>query len=394
MDHFDYGSLGEEKKVNKKKIIICVIIALVIIALITVGTLYVVREDFRNWVDVHILQKEVTQDDVSTIEFNSDANVEICAYDRYIGILSKNSFNIYNSAGKEEKTLEVPINDVIFNSSGRFLGIAEKGGQSIYLISGQDIAWENKIEGSITNIVVNKNGYMAVVISDTSYKTVVSVYNQTGKELFKIFLASTKVTDVSISNDNKYLALAEVDTSSSVIQSNVKIVSIENAQTDVDNSVTYIFNAEQNKLLTSIAYQDKDRLICMYDDSICSIHNEQSTEILNFADKKVAFSSIKLNNCIATVEEKSSGLFTADSELMVINTATLKENLYTVHDVAKEVHSYGDIVGLNLGAELHFINTNGWLVKRYVANQEISNFVFSDSIAGIIYRDKIDVLSL
>ena len=58
------------------------------------------------------------------------------------------------------------------------------------------------------------------------------------------------------------------------------------------------------------------------------------------------------------------------------------------------MYTYGNIIALNLGTEIEFINTDGWLVKRYVANQEITNIVVSDSIAGIIYRDKIEMINL
>ena len=51
-------------------------------------------------------------------------------------------------------------------------------------------------------------------------------------------------------------------------------------------------------------------------------------------------------------------------------------------------------MALNLGTEIEFINTDGWLVKRYVANQEITNIVVSDNLAGIIYRDKIEIVNL
>ncbi len=44
---------------------------------------------------------------------------------------------------------------------------------------------------------------------------------------------------------------------------------------------------------------------------------------------------------------------------------------------------------------MEFINTrSGWLVKKYVAEQEITNIVLSNSISGIIYRDKIEIINL
>ena len=381
-------------KINQsktKKIYGIILIIIVIIALISV---YIANTDIRSWIDVHILQKQLERNDVAIIDYNSDANVEICAYDKYIGVLSKNEFNIYNNSGKEEAKLEIPANNVIFSSCNKFLGIAENGGQEIYLISGQNLLWDNKIEGSISKICVNKNGYFAVVISDTSYKTIVSLYNPNGKELFKIFLSSTRVADITISNDNKYLALAEIDTSSSVIKSNVKIISVENAQTDTANSVNYIYNAETGKLLINLKYQEKNKLLCMYDDSIDIIQEKVNSELLKFTDKKISFASIELNNSVAIIEEKSTGLFTADSEVTFINTENQKENLYTTTDVTKEIYSCNDILALNLGSELHFINKGGWLIKKYIAGQEINKVYLAESIAAIVYRDKIEIISL
>ena len=327
------------KKISVKKIVIISIISVIILSVVVIVSTYFLNTRFREWADFNVLRKEMHRDDVASIEYNSDANIEVCAYDRYLGLLSKNEFIIYNGSGKEENKMEIPINNVIFNSSGRFLGIAEKEGQRIYLISGQNMSWEDKVEGNISKICVNKNGYMAVVISDTSYKSVVSLYNPNGKELFKIYLSSTRVSEITISNDNKYLALAEIDTTSSVIKSNVKVISIENAQTDTDNSIEYIHNAENGKLLTNIKYQEGNRLICMYDDTIDIIYNEENTELLNFSNRKLSFTTIEMNNNIAIIEEKSSGLFTADSEITLINTQDKKENMYTVEDVTKEIYS-------------------------------------------------------
>lgn len=394
MKDFFEAEVVEKKKLNAKKIIIVSVIVIVIIAMITTGIVYMINPDVQEWIDVNILRKEIEQDDVVSIEIDSESNAEICAYSKYIGVLSKNVLQIYNTSGKAEAELDIPINNVIFDSYNKFLCIAENGGKKVYLISDKSIVWENEIEGSISQICVNKNGYVAVVISDTSYKSVVSLFDNNGKELFKSFSSTARVASVSISNDNKYLALAEIDTSSSVIQSKVKVISIENAKTNEDESVIYIYEADTNKLLINISYKDKNRLVCMYDDSIDIIYNEECTTLVDLEERNVSFLSIDLNNTVVVVEEKSSGLFTADSEVSLINVTSQKESEYTVEEVAKEIYACGDNVALNVGSELHFINKSGWLVKRYLSTQEITNVVISEEIAGIVYRDRIDVISL
>ena len=385
---------NKEKKVNKKKIVILtIIIVFIVIAIITIG-LYSTNDKAREWIDKNIFRKEVLQDKVATIDLKENQDSNIYAFNKYIGILNKTKFSIYNSTGSQEKTLDLQISNPIWGSANRFLAIAENKGKKVYLISDKDIAWEAEVEGNISQVHVNKNGYVAVVIVDTSYKTVIKTYNPQGKELFNTYLSSTRAVDVSISNDNKYLAIAEVDTSGTMIQSSIKVISIDKASTDPTNSLENTYKGEENKLITNIKYQNKNKLVCMYTDSIHQIENGEDITLIDNQNKKVIFQSINLVNRACSIEEKSSGLFTADSLVNIVNIENHEIKQYTASSVTKELYTYGNIIAINLGTEVEFISTDGWLVKRYVANQEITNIVVSDSIAGIIYRDKIEIINL
>lgn len=385
---------NKEKKVNKKKIVILtIIIVFIVIAIITIG-LYSTNDKAREWIDKNIFRKEVLQDKVATIDLKENQDSNIYAFNKYIGILNKTKFSIYNSTGSQEKTLDLQISNPIWGSANRFLAIAENKGKKVYLISDKDIAWEAEVEGNISQVHVNKNGYVAVVIIDTSYKTVIKTYNPQGKELFNTYLSSTRAVDVSISNDNKYLAIAEVDTSGTMIQSSIKVISIDKASTDPTNSLENTYKGEENKLITNIKYQNKNKLVCMYTDSIHQIENGEDITLIDNQNKKVIFQSVNLVNRACSIEEKSSGLFTADSLVNIVNIENHEIKQYTASSVTKELYTYGNIIAINLGTEVEFISTDGWLVKRYVANQEITNIVVSDSIAGIIYRDKIEIINL
>lgn len=390
----DYWEETEQKKINKKKIIMITIIAILIIATVSISIVYYNYKPAREWIDKNLFRKEVMQDNVITIELKENQNTNIHAFNKYIGVLNKNEFIIYGNTGNKEKSLEVQISNPIFDSANRFLVMAEKTGKKLYFITDKDISWEAEAEGNITQVHVNKNGYVAVVTTDISNKTVVTMYNPEGKKMFKTYLPSTRTADVAISNDNKHLAIAEVDTSGTMIQSNIKIVSIEKASSDPTNSLENTYQGEADKLITNIKYQDKDKLICMYTDSIHIIENGIDSILMDNTNKKMIFQSIELSNHAVEIEEKSSGLFTADSVVNIINIENKGTKEYTVDSVAKEIYTYGNIIALNLGTEIEFINTEGWLVKRYIANQEITKIVVSDSIAGIIYRDKIEIINL
>ena len=84
--------------------------------------------------------------------------------------------------------------------------------------------------------------------------------------MFTQYLSTTRAIDVSISNDNRYLAIAEIDTSKTVLQSNVKIISIEKAEKNADDYLEKTYSSATGKLITNIRYQDKNKLVCMYTD--------------------------------------------------------------------------------------------------------------------------------
>lgn len=383
-----------KEKINKKTIGIIVIIAILLIAILAIVIVYCNNEEVREWIDKNVFRKEVMQDNASAIELKESETSNVYAFNKYIGVLNKNKFIIYGNAGNEEKTLEVEVSNPIFNSANRFLVMAEKKGRKLYLITDKEITWEAEVEGNISQVQVNKNGYVAVVITDTSYKTVISMYNPEGTPIFKTYLSSTRTADVAISNDNKHLAVAEVDTSGTMIQSNIKIISIDKASSEPTNSLENTYQGEPDKLITNIAYQDKNKLVCMYTDCIHIIENEQDSILMNQENKKMIFQSIELTNHAIQIEERSLGLFTADSVVDIINTDNKGTKEYAVNAVTKEIYTYGNIIALNLGTEIEFINTDGWLVKRYIAKQEITNIVVSDNIAGIIYRDRVEIINL
>ena len=217
----DYWKEPEEKKINKRKVMISVIVIVAIIVLLIITVIYINNKNVRNWIDVYILQKEKTQNNLPSIEIESINNTNICAFNKYIGILNKNNFEIYDNTGNKQNNLTIEITKPIFNSNNRYLGIAE------------------------------------------------------------------------------------VDTSGTMIQSNIKVISVDDAKNNAENSIKKTYNGENNELITNIKYQEKNKILCMYTNKITLIKEDGSIEIIQeYKDKKVSFASIDLENSSIKVEEK------------------------------------------------------------------------------------------
>ena len=349
---------------------------------------------FRRWCDENLLKREIYQKDTKMIELDGDENAQIYAYDKYICILRKKTLEFYNKMGSKVETIDIDINKAMFTSQGRYMAIAEENGQKFYLICGKEKLFENEIDGNISHVNVSKSGYISIVISNASYKSIIGVYNKKGTEVFKKNLVLSRVADVSISQDGKYLAIAEIDVSGILIQSRIQVVSIESAQTKPDEAVLYKYEAPIDKLILNIEYQEMGKIICMYNDSIEVLQEDKNSKLVELKDKNISFVTVGLNNRIATLEEISTGDFTSDTKVNIINPITTKSRQYISKNVAKSIKTYENKIAINFGTELHIIGINGLLIKKYISETEINDIVLTDSLLGVVYRDKIQIINL
>lgn len=394
MKLLEYNSYNTNKKnLNKKKVVISLVIILLLIIFCVLFVLYNKNNTTRAFIDNYIFRKNISSDNLPTVEFNSDDITAIYAYDKYIALLNKNSLTAYSSSGKKEFTIDLAIGTPIAATNGQYLVIGEKNSQKIYLVNGQNILWQKDVEGQIVRVAVNKNGYVSVVVTGTTHKNRVTTIDPNGKELFYTYFSDSTAIDVSISNDNKYLAIAEINTSENSLQSNVKIISMEAATSNPTNSVIYIYPANSGEIISYIKYQDKGKLVCMYDTSIHIIQDKSDTKIIDISSKKDLFADIHLKDNFMRITEKSSGLF-AEVVLEITDVYSQKVCTYTADSVPKSVIANYNTIAIFYGTEIDFVNTNGWLVKKYHSFQEIKSIVVGTNIAGIIYKDKLEILSL
>ena len=123
------------------------------------------------------------------------------------------------------------------------------------------------------------------------------------------------------------------------------------------------------------------------------IKDNKETQILK-KDDQTTFISGKLNNSVAYIKEEQKGIFDSSSILNIVNTSSNQTYTYNFDEIAKEMYTYGDVIGINIGTEMYFVRTNGLLLKKYISNQEITNVMMANNLAIIIYKDRIEIIDL
>ena len=389
-----FNNSDEEKSLNKKKVIIAVVIAIIIIFTAVIGIVYANNQNVRDFMDTYIFFKTVKENDLAYINIDTEENIHTFAYYNYVVVLKNNKLTLYNSSGKEVEDFEVNISTPIFASQDNYLVVAEKGHQKVYLIKDKKIIWEKNVDGQISRVSINENGYVSIIVSGTSYKSVITTYTKDGAEVFKTFLSNTVAIDSDISKDNKFLSFCEMDLSGTLIQSRVKVISIEKAKQDPSNSIIFTYEIPANSLVTNIEYHDKDELICLCDNGVFLLKNGNIEKLSELNQSNVSFAGIKLAKSYFEVTEDKFGINNQNSNLIIHNTSNKNISTYRIKGVAKDAIANNGVIAINLGSEVYFINENGWLIKKYTSSQEVKNVVVSNNIAGIIYRNKIEFLGL
>lgn len=394
LEYKQFNNSEEVKSLNKAKVAAAIIIIILVLITTTVVTLYIVNPNVRNFMDKYILFKHVDESDCPYITLERDEKVNICAYHNYVAVLENHELKLYNSSGKEVQKFKINISSPIFSIQDNYLVIAEKDQQKCYLIKDKKIIWEKDIEGQISRINVNQNGYVSVIVSGTSYKSVITTFAVDGTEVFKTYLSNTLAIDVDVSKDNKYMSYCEVDLSGAVIESKVKTISIEKAKQDPANAIIYTYQIPANVLVTNIEYHEKDELVCLCDNKIYTLKNGGMNQVAEFKDDNTSFIGVDLSKSYFKVRETTYGLNNQNSDIEIYNTSKNKMVKYNVQGIAKKVYAKSGVIAVNLGTEAYFIGENGWLIKKYTSSQEIKDIVISNNIAGIIYKNKITFVNL
>lgn len=366
----------------------------VITCIVFVLARYLINDEFRNTVDNALLQREISEETSNTIEINSDANPTVYAHDGYIDVLNKNVLTVYNQDAQIISKIDVNITAPIMSANEKNLVIAELGGGKIYLISDSNMKWERDVEGEIYRVSVNKNGYVSVLLKSSLSKSIAVVYDFSGNELFKIYLSKSYAICSEISDSNEYLAIGQIDYSGTVIKSVVNLISIDLA---TNNSKDYIVNAyesESNRILNNIKFNMKNEIVCMFDEYIQKVTKGSDERIYDIKDNN-KFVDINLENNIAIVEKETSGLFSYEYQMNIKNTAGKSDNLYILDkDIPKKLKASKKLICMYIANEVRVVNSNGWLLKRYITGSEIQEIVVGDSIIGVVYNNKIEVIKL
>lgn len=331
---------------------------------------------------------------------DSFASVEINNFTTSEGLLSdmvvigNNYVKEYSAEGKEVFEFFLPFQEVVSSAAGAYCVIGEKNGSTLYLISNHEKEWENTVTGTIYDVYVNKNGYVAVIFKQSGYKSLVKVIAPNGNELFTISLASTYAVAVSISNDNRQLAIAEVDADGIHIKSDIKMIDMN----QLDNKNVQKFDLEENSYIVDIKYNNKNELLVRTDQSISIFYDGSLKQIVSYEYADTISATIENSNVPVLIKKEENGLFDVKYKVLMY-TSDLGANTpreYELLSLPKQMMTNENQIILVMDKEILVVNLNGKLIKKFKINANVKcvETLEGGEMMAVIFRDKIEFVKI
>lgn len=376
------------KKTKAKRITIIVLILVIVAFLVTTIALYFANLQVRTWMDEKIFRKTINDAKLPTIEIEDEKNSTIVAYGNNIAKYSNNVLTIYDSNANKKSEININVEKPEIVSNGNYLLIADQGQNDAYLIYRESLQWKKELDGKVSKISLNRNGAVAVALSETSYKTVIVMYDITGDEEFKTYLSTTIASDLAISDNGRYLSFIEVDTSGATLKSKVQTISVEKARANEENSMKVALEEQVNTLLVKLQYKNDD-LIILADNGVYTYDNNESKKVIDKSDD-TTFSDNNLNGYVCFVKETKDG-----NELDIVNPFNVDKTIvYNLKDSAKSICTSRNVIAVNVGNEIDFIDRSGILIKKYTSLKNVKDVIVGENIAGIVYKDRVEIVNL
>ena len=273
-----------KKKLSKKKVAIVLVATLIVIIIIVLFSTYAMNESFRNRIDEYMIFKHIEENNVPYINIENLNNATIFAWSNCIAVIDGNKITKYDSVGKDIAEINVELTNPITATNGEYAVVSEKNGKKIYLLKRNEILWEKDLEGRISKINVNAHGYVSVIVTGTTYRSVIEIYNDEGAELFKkLNLDKNIFCDVSFKYSYNKIEIPEECYLYDYIAEN-------NVFKKYENNLINLFKI----IFTSDLFRDLIKLLYKAEDENMKYFFEDEMTVEEFWNNKILFVPFKI----------------------------------------------------------------------------------------------------
>lgn len=291
-------------KINDKRKTLKFLVTIILIAIIIIIAFpHILNGVFGNSI----------KDEIVTVTTDIISEIDVDFIDGKFALYNSQGLKMYNTSGEFESEHYKSAYSPVMHKNGNYIVLSDTSSNDFTVLKGNVIKYETKAPQYVKSATVNKKGYTTVITGETGYKSLVIVYDNSGKEKYRWYSDESYAIDAKLSDNSKILAVA------SVKMDNNKLVTVVE-QYKINNEATLSRVTFEDVVPYSISF-DGSKVVLIGDEKAYSI--SRAGKIIGEYDYKgrvlECFDADNIKN-IALALSEDNGV----TELVILNS-TLKE---------------------------------------------------------------------
>lgn len=276
-----------------------------------------------------------------------------------------------NKKGNEQWKIPILVTKPIIKSAGQDMLVADLGGRNLYVINDKSIKWNVKTTADILNADISDKGYVTVVQKQEGYKAKVITYDPNGIDIFERNIVESFVVSAMVNSSGKQVLINLLDTSGVNATTTLEF-------TDIFGKPFAAKVVRQNELFPSVWYLDDDSVVAVGGNFIDFLDKDRNLK-WEKEYESILSTNVLQNKHIAVASETRAG-----SLVEIFNRSGQKMAEFIPQGKVIDLSAYSDMLAVNTGREVYFINSRGKLMGKYSAKADIINVYFFNKLEAVI----------
>jgi len=239
-----------------------------------------------------VFKRSIDDKDVVNIDLE-DTNIKIIEYKGEILVYNNKSISTYSRNGKKtwEKSLETNFFPLI-KTSGKYIQVSNKDNGNIYIYRNKYEVARIKINGSIKSSQITERGNSIIEYSTKGSKTIMGIYNKSGKAIYTIKLNTKTVSDYLLLKNDRYFAFTEVNIDGMSLSTTLKVIDLKSSKEDPYDLPGVV--TKENELAYKILFRG-DLLHVLFNEGVVS-YNIHSKKMRQYSLPQVNLLNVDINS--------------------------------------------------------------------------------------------------
>lgn len=325
-----------------------------------------------------------------SIKLEADGKSTFVAYGKGFMHFTRDGAKFYNNTSSVKWSDSYTMTSPTVVTGGDYSAVVDILGKTAKVYDASGLAYSIQTEETISNMALNKNGHSVVVLNGKNdYR--VQAYNAAGTLKFQRFDEDAGVFPVcaDISDDNKVLAVAYIDTSDIEIKSKVLFFYTDKADSKKTETNDMFAACEiSDEIIVNIYNMTGDEYVCVSDKRIFAVNSSGDILWENAAGNKIDRFSFSEKGFMAVAygDQTVSDLESVEpGTVVILNFGGKRTGTFTAGDRVDILYCSPYYTVISVGNNYYGVKVNGKTVWEHTSGQGVKSIIPLDSSGQALY---------